>query len=186
MILPGRRKCVRDAAQLAYRRVVEQSRQPVFYVEYGVPDTFDGRFELICLHAFLYLHRLKSEHPRARALAQAFFDTMFGDLDRTLREIGTGDLRVGKEVKRMARGFYGRIRAYEGGIAAGDSVLGTALARNLFGTVGASPGHLDAVTAYLRVAADALRRQAAADLLAGRIDFVCPQTRGPQPAGSCR
>jgi cytochrome b pre-mRNA-processing protein 3 len=186
MISFGRRKFIRDAAELAYQRVVEQARHTVFYTQYGVPDTLDGRFELICLHAFLYLHRLKSEYPQAHALAQAFFDTMFGDLDRALREMGTGDLRVGKEVKRMAQGFYGRARAYEKGIATDDSALGTALARNLFGTVGSSPAQIDAVAAYIRVAAEVLGRQAAADLLAGRVRFVCPRASGLQPAASCR
>jgi len=108
----SRRKSVRGAAELAYRRVVEQARQPMFFTGFGVPDTVDGRFELICLHAFLYLHRLKSERPRSMAVSQAFFDAMFADMDRGLREMGTGDLSVGRHVKRMAQGFYGRIRAY--------------------------------------------------------------------------
>jgi cytochrome b pre-mRNA-processing protein 3 len=185
MILLGRRKSIRDAAELAYRRVVEQARQPVFYAAYGVPDTLDGRFELICLHAFLYLQRLKSERPQANALAQAFFDTMFGDLDRALREMGTGDLSVGKQVKRMAQGFYGRIRAYEDGIAADDLALGAALARNLFGTVRSPPAHLDALAAYVRIAADALQREAAADLLAGSVRFLHPGPLDVRPAPSC-
>jgi cytochrome b pre-mRNA-processing protein 3 len=172
MISLTRRKSVRDASELAYRRVVEQARQSVFFAEFGVPDTLDGRFELICLHAFLYLYRLKSERPRASMLAQAFFDAMFVDLDRALREMGTGDLRVGREVKRMAQGFYGRIKAYEEGIAADDTVLGAALARNLFGTVEGPLTHLGAMSRYVRGAADDLRGQAAAELLAGRVRFI--------------
>jgi cytochrome b pre-mRNA-processing protein 3 len=186
VISPARRKSIRDASERAYRQVVEQARQRVFFAECGVPDTLDGRFELICLHAFLYLHRLKSERPQAEALAQAFFDTMFGDLDRGLREMGAGDLGVGRRVKRMAQGFYGRVRAYEGGIAADDAVLGAALARNLFGTVAGSLTHLDAMAAYVRRAADDLRGQQAAELLAGRIRFVSPDPRGPVCAPLCR
>jgi cytochrome b pre-mRNA-processing protein 3 len=182
MISLARRKSVRDASELAYQRVVEQARQPVFFVEFGVPDTLDGRFELICLHAFLYLHRLKSERPRASPLAQAFFDAMFADLDRALREMGTGDLRVGTEVKLMAQGFYGRIRAYEDGIAADDSVLGAALARNLFGTVGGPLPHLADMARYVRAAADDLRGQAAAELLAGRVRFIAAGSCGPAAA----
>jgi cytochrome b pre-mRNA-processing protein 3 len=182
----NRRKSFRGASECAYRLVVEQARQRVFFAECGVPDTLDGRFELICLHAFLYLHRLKSERPRAEPLAQAFFDTMFGDLDRALREMGVGDLRVGREVKRMAQGFYGRIRAYENGIAAHDKVLGAALARNLFGTVPGPLAQLEAMTLYVRRAADDLRSQDAAELLTGRVRFVYPKPRGPIPAESCR
>jgi cytochrome b pre-mRNA-processing protein 3 len=186
MISFARRKSIRDAAERAYRLVVEQARRPVFFAECGVPDTLDGRFELVCLHAFLYLYRLKSERPRAKALAQAFFDTMFDDLDRALREIGTGDLRVGRELKRMAQGFYGRICAYDSGIAAGDTALGAALARNLFGTVGVPLAQLEAMTRYVRRAADDLRGQTATELLAGRVGFVCPVPRGSRSGARCR
>ncbi|MBV9552744.1 MAG: ubiquinol-cytochrome C chaperone, partial [Alphaproteobacteria bacterium] len=109
--VPFGRNQLRAAAERAYGSVVEQARRPAFFTALGVPDTLDGRFELICLHAFLYLHRLKGEPPPAPALAQRFFDTMFADFDRSLREIGTSDLSVGRQVKRMAEAFYGRVRA---------------------------------------------------------------------------
>jgi cytochrome b pre-mRNA-processing protein 3 len=179
---PVGRRSLRNAARLAYERVVEQARAPVFFVAFGVPDTLDGRFELVCLHAFFYLHRLKSLRPEASRLAQAFFDTMFADLDNALRELGTGDLRVGREVKRMAQGFYGRIRAYEEGIAADDSVLCAALGRNLFGTVAASPAQRDAMARYVRRAVDDLGLQETADLLAGHVRFSAPQALVPAPA----
>lgn len=179
VIFSARRRPIRAAAELAYRQVVEQARRPVFFTEYGMPDTLDGRFELICLHAFLYLHRLKPERPRASPLCQIFFDTMFADLDRALREMGTGDLSVGKQVKRMAQGFYGRIGAYEAGIAGDDGVLGAALARNLFGTVPEPAAHVGAMTGYVRAAAARLRRQPAAELLAGRPHFDPPPPCDP-------
>ena len=164
-----------DAADLAYRRVVEQARQPVFFTEYGVPDTLDGRFELICLHAFLYLRRLKAERPPASRVCQNFFDMMFADFDLALREMGTGDLSVGKQVKRMARAFYGRIRAYEEALAGDDSALDAALARNLFGTVVGRASPQVAMAGYVRDVVGSLRRQAAAELLAGRIAFEAPR-----------
>jgi cytochrome b pre-mRNA-processing protein 3 len=170
----SKRSLARDAADLAYRSVVEHARQPVFFTDYGVPDTLDGRFELICLHAFLYLHRLKRERPRANQVSQSFFDRMFADFDRALREMGTGDLSVGKQVKGMARAFYGRIRAYEAGLAGDDSALGAALARNVFATlIGPMPPPLP-MSAYVRNSVEALRRQPAADLLAGRVLFDVP------------
>jgi len=165
---------VGEAAELAYRRVVEQARRPGFFVECGVPDTLDGRFELICLHAFLYLHRLKREQPRAAPLGQRFFDTMFADFDRSLREMGTGDLSVGREVKRMAAAFYGRIAAYETGLAADDDALRPALARNLFGTAPSSADRLAAMARYVRREAAGLDRQATSELLQGRITFGDP------------
>ena len=174
MFIPFRRDPVAEAAALAYRRVVEQARQHAFFAEGGVPDTLDGRFELICLHAFLFLHRLKREHPEAAALSQRFFDTMFADFDRSLREMGTGDLSVGREVKRMAEAFYGRIGAYEQGLESDDAVLRPALARNLFGTAPQPAGQLDAMTLYVRREAAGLNRQSAAELMAGRISFGDP------------
>jgi len=169
-----RRNPAREVAELAYRSVVECARQPVFFTDCGVPDTLDGRFEMICLHAFLYLHRLKSEGQAGAELGQAFFDTMFADFDRSLRELGTGDLSVGREVKQMAQAFFGRIRAYERGLDGGESELHDALARNLFGTVSAVPEHLAAMSAYLRAEATALSRQDTAALLAGRVAFSAP------------
>jgi cytochrome b pre-mRNA-processing protein 3 len=172
---------VQHAAELAYRRVVEQARQPRFFTDGGMPDTVDGRFELICLHAFLYLHRLKREHPGSADMGQRFFDVMFLDFDRALREMGTGDLSVGREVRRMAEAFYGRIAAYEQGLAGDDAMLQPALARNLFGTVTPSAAQLAAVADYVRREAAGLDRQDAAALLAGDIAFGPPPQ--VEPAG---
>ena len=172
---------VREAAELAYRRVVEQARHPGFYSECGVPDTVDGRFELICLHAFLYLHRLKREQPQAAPLGQRFFDTMFADFDRSLREMGTGDLSVGREIKGMAEAFYGRVGAYEQGLAGDDSVLQPALARNLFGTAPPTEPRLEAMALYARREAARLDQQDAAELLAGQIRFGDPPCTAAVP-----
>jgi cytochrome b pre-mRNA-processing protein 3 len=168
------RNSAREAAEIAYRRVVEQARQPVFFSDYGVPDTLDGRFELICLHAFLYLHRLKAERPHANRFSQSLFDRMFADFDRSLREMGVGDLSVGKHVKRMARAFYGRILSYEAGLSGDDAALAAALSRNLFGTARASACEAAAMARYVRRAVRRLRDQPMRDLLAGEASFELP------------
>jgi cytochrome b pre-mRNA-processing protein 3 len=165
---------VKEAAAEAYRRIVEQARRPGFFLDCGVPDTLDGRFELICLHAFLYLHRLRREGKPGVALGQRIFDLMFTDFDRSLREMGTGDLSVGREVKRMAEAFYGRIAAYEEGLTADDEVLMGALARNLFGTAPALPQRLAAMARYVRREAGCLHRADGAALLAGGVAFGEP------------
>lgn len=172
-----RRNALREAAAGAYKAVVEQARRPVFFTDFGVPDTIDGRFELICLHAFLYLHRLKTEGDPGASLGQFFFDLMFADFDRSLRELGTGDLSVGREVKQMAQAFYGRIHAYEQGLdGAGEADLRAALRRNLYGTAAAPENaHLAAMAAYLRDEAAELARQDAAALLSGAVSFGMPR-----------
>jgi cytochrome b pre-mRNA-processing protein 3 len=160
---------------------VDQARQPGFFGEIGVPDTIDGRFELICLHAFLFLHRLKGESPATTELGQRFVNAMFADFDRSLREMGTGDLSVGREVKRMAQALYGRIQAYEGGLSGGDAMLKAALARNLFGTVRAVEPALDAMAAYVRGEARRLREEPTARLVAGEISFGAPPRAARDP-----
>jgi cytochrome b pre-mRNA-processing protein 3 len=158
------------AAEL-YRRIVEQARRPVFYEQGEVPDSLDGRFELIVLHAFLVIHRLNAEGERGAGLAQAVFDTMFADMDASLRELGAGDLGVPHRIKKMVSGFYGRAAAYEAGIAGSDDALITALRRNLYGTLPAEPGALAGMAGYLRAAAAELGRQPAAAILAGEAAF---------------
>jgi cytochrome b pre-mRNA-processing protein 3 len=169
-----RRNPLREAAARAYGSVVEHARRPVFFTDFGVPDTIDGRFELICLHAFLYLHRLKSEGDPGASLSQFFFDLMFADFDRSLREMGTGDLSVGREVQQMAQAFYGRIHAYERGLDAGDEELLAALRRNLYGTAPPSDAHLAAMAGYLREEAAELTQQDSAALLNGTVGFGLP------------
>src|SRR6266705_2533120 len=172
---------VREAAELAYGRIVEHARQPGFFIEGGVPDTVDGRFELICLHAFLYLHRLKREQPQAAPLGQRLFDTMFADFDRSLREMGTGDLSVGREIRRMDEAFYGRVAAYEEGLAGDDAVLQPALQRNLYGTAPPTQPQLRAMASHLRCEAARLDGQDAAALLAGQISFGEPPRVAAMP-----
>ncbi len=143
--------------------MVARARSPAFYATYGVPDTLDGRFELIALHAFLVLHRLRGAAGTER-FAQALFDTMFVDMDRGLREMGTGDLSVGKQVKLMATGFYGRIQAYQDGLDAGGDLIGTVEAPEA--------GDLAWFAAYLRAQAAALAACPPSEIVSGRIAFA--------------
>jgi cytochrome b pre-mRNA-processing protein 3 len=161
----------RAAAYRLYGAIVGASRQPWFFAEGGVPDTLDGRFEVIALHAVLVFRRLNQDHAATKDFAQQVFDAMFADLDRALREMGTGDLSVGKQVKRMVAGFYGRARAYERGLAAGDDELADALRRNLFGTAEPRPEELASMVGYVRAAAPALDGQPVAALVAGEVQF---------------
>ncbi len=170
-----RRQERRTAALAAYGRIVERARDAFFYLDWGVPDTLDGRFELLALHAFLVLNRLKRE-PEAAGFAQDLFDTMFADLDSALREMGAGDLGVGRRVKAMARGFYGRISAYDRGLAAEPELL-AALRRNLFGTAAADEKQLSQAAAYVRRQVAALAAQPVAGLTAGLVAFAPMETK---------
>ncbi|MDB5359102.1 MAG: hypothetical protein JWO51_399 [Rhodospirillales bacterium] len=163
------------AAAAVHRAAVDQARLVPFYADHGVPDTLDGRFEMIILHAFLVLHRLRSL-PEAQKFSQMLYDVLFGDMDRALREMGTGDLSVGKQVKRMAEGLAGRTRAYQDGLASQDGSAGTgdlalALRRNLYGTAAPRDEDLAFMVAYMRRQAERLAGQDAAAIIGGTVTF---------------
>ena len=166
-----RRRRQRPAVMAAYHRIVERARDPLFFARWGVPDTLDGRFETLALHGFLVLNRLKADRAETAAFAQDLFDMMFADLDRGVREMGATDLGVGRHVKAMARGFYGRIAAYESGLG-NRAALEEALRRNLFGTVEPEAAVVTAAAAYMRRQAAALAAVPAASLLAGEVPFA--------------
>ena len=133
MILPWfRRRSQATTIAALYGAIVAQARSVGFYADYGVPDTVEGRFDLLVLHLVLLLHRL-SHHEATRGLGQGLFDAFCADLDANLREMGTGDLAVPKKMQAFAEAFYGRQAAY---IAALESLDGQAfekaLARNIF------------------------------------------------------
>lgn len=137
-----RRKPEDEFAMAVYRRVAEEAREPVLFEACGIPDTLDGRFDSLALHAALMIDRLRRE-PDGEMLSQAFFDAMFKHLDLTLREIGIQDLGVGRRIKIMAEGFHGRALAYREALNGDATTLAEVLRRNAYG--GRSPDNLDGV-----------------------------------------
>ena len=166
------------AANGLYSAIVEQARRPEFYLDLGAPDTVEGRFDMIILHAVLLMRRLKRGDQAAHDLSQAVFDLMFADMDRNLREMGVGDLAVGKRVKKMAQAFYGRLVAYGEGLdrpdESGRISLAGALERNLYAATETAPGKIAAMVAYLISEADALNEQDIDEITAGRVAFGAP------------
>ncbi len=134
-------KDIKNTAEALYRQAVEQARDPAFYRAGGVPDTLDGRFDLIALHVCMIMHVLQDvPDKRTEKLIQALFDRMFLDMDRSLREMGVGDLGVPKRVKRMMMGFNGRLRAYDAALASKSKQdLRDTLCRNVYGTMDTVP-----------------------------------------------
>jgi cytochrome b pre-mRNA-processing protein 3 len=167
-----------------YRKAVVQARNSAFYAEMGVPDTVDGRFDMIALHVFLILRSLKS--GAGAEVAQALFDAMFADMDRALREMGSGDLGVGRRVKAMARAFYGRLAAYDDALGGADGVLAAAIGRNLYRGADPGPVRLEAICGYVRREAAALDARPIEHLLAGRIAFGPPPALAQTPSGAVR
>ncbi|HYN00522.1 MAG TPA: ubiquinol-cytochrome C chaperone family protein [Aestuariivirgaceae bacterium] len=158
-----------------YSLIVAKARQPHFYSNLNVPDTVDGRFDMIALHAILIMNRLAPGGSAAKALSQKLFDEMFADMDRSLREMGAGDLSVGKKVRKMAEVFYGRAKAYREALARLDaSSLEQAMARNIYPD-GADPKKVASLARYVFAAARSLAAQNESDVVAGRPSFPDPE-----------
>jgi cytochrome b pre-mRNA-processing protein 3 len=153
--------------RIAYEAIVAAARHPIFYAEWGVADNIDGRFDMITLHAFLVLDRLKGT---ADTFRQELVDELFRDMDRSLREMGVGDLSVGKKVRKMAEVFYGRVAAYDQALAAGPEQLEGAIARNVFAGGPMGKGSVK-LTSYLVESRRLLAAQPTSDIAAGRIVF---------------
>ena len=119
-----------------YAQVVDQSRTPRLYAELGAPDTVEGRFELYTLHLVLLLERLRGQGRGAKDVSQALFDAYLKGLDDALREMGVGDLSVGKKMRRLGEAFYGRVKSYEAAMAAlpSQTPLRELIARTVYET----------------------------------------------------
>lgn len=171
------------AIQPLLEGLVACGRQPALYQAGGVPDTLDGRFDMIGLVAFLLFRRLRREGEAGRGLAQAVYDRMFQDFEFSLRELGVSDVVIGKRVQAMTQAFSGRVAAYEDGLVARDpAVLADALRRNLYGTTDPTDAQVSAMAAYVHRTAMAIDRQAGPQILNGQLEWpVFPAAGEQQP-----
>ena len=121
------------AAKQLYERIRDASRRPELYESGGVPDTIDGRYDMVVLHMFAVLRRLKLEGAQVQDLKQRLTDAMFADFDDAVRQLGVADDGVAKRLKTMAEGFYGRVKAYDGALEEEkDGAFDEAVLRNVF------------------------------------------------------
>jgi cytochrome b pre-mRNA-processing protein 3 len=187
----------RDRALSLYIASVEQARRPGFYTVCGVADTLDGRFDLIVLHVYLVVRGLRPAGEPGKRLADLIFKIMMDDMDMNLREMGVGDLRVGKRVKEMARAFYGRAAAYDaaldGNQAAAAALAGNAeysekndlaavLRRNVYGPEAPESEQFERLLSYVKQAEEALAARPGGALLAGEVAFLpAPGEAGDSP-----
>jgi cytochrome b pre-mRNA-processing protein 3 len=121
----------RGTIETIYGMIVAQAREPLFYQALGVPDTVDGRFDMIVLHLWMVLRQLQRLEEES-GLVQALFDRFCSDMDHNLRELGTGDLAVPRRMREFGEAFYGRSAAYDLGQAEGEGSLARALGRNIY------------------------------------------------------
>lgn len=171
----------REVTDALYGEIVASARQPAFYATLNVPDTPIGRFEMLSLHMFLFLERVRGGGEAVSAVAQDLADEFFKDVEHSLRELGIGDMGVPKRMKKLAKMFYGRAEAYRQAIVDGDRVaLAAALSRNVWPGEPERPEAL-ALADHARGALAALASQSEADFLRGEIRFPVPLAEGGQP-----
>lgn len=180
----ARRRRNESIAYSLYGAIVAQARQPALYRDFHVPDTLDGRFDMIVLHAFLLFHRMKGEGASERELGQGVFDVFLKDMDRNLREMGVSDIGVPKKLKKMAEAFYGRVRAYDESLSARDgTALAEAIDRNVFPDR-SDPTAAAELSAYAFSVQTALAGIDTQSILEGRLDFPALEGTAQSPAAA--
>jgi cytochrome b pre-mRNA-processing protein 3 len=172
---------LRRVAAALYSRLVEAARDPVFYRDLQVADTIEGRYEMIVLHLTLVLRRLRVSGGdgrvlrEARSLSQALVDFTAADLDRSMRELGIGDLSVARYMKRLGEGLFGRAAAYDAALECGDAAaLAAVLLRNVYAGTAAGGAPDTRLAVHVMEQGLFLNRQDIAAILAGRIEFTPP------------
>lgn len=167
------RRARERAASDLYLAAVEQARQADFYARMGVPDTLEGRYDMIILHVWMVMRRLGAAGDET--LARAMIELMFADMDRNLREMGVTDLRVGKRVLNMAEAFYGRAGAYDRALVEGDEALVAALERNVYQSGTPQPGMASILARHLRAQLAHLDSLDSGALCEGKVSFLPPE-----------
>ena len=159
-----------------YGVIVAQARRPAFYRDYGVPDSVEGRFDMIALHVILFFRRVRADREPIRALGQPVFDAFCRDMDHNLREMGVSDVGIPRKMRGLGEAYYGRSATYEKALSPeGDKALAAALARNVFTTDVTPPGAVR-LAAYVREAVRRLDQQDGDDFAAAVLDFPDPDT----------
>jgi cytochrome b pre-mRNA-processing protein 3 len=162
-----------QAAAGLYLAAVNQARHPDHYARIGVPDTLEGRYDMIILHVWMVMRRLGHVGgARAEAVSRAMVELMFADMDRNLREMGVTDLRVGKRVLNMAEAFYGRAAAYDRALVEGTDALADALERNVYQSGTPQPGQAAALAAHVGVQLGHLDSLDGESLCEGKVSFL--------------
>ncbi|WP_439368529.1 ubiquinol-cytochrome C chaperone family protein [Bradyrhizobium sp. PMVTL-01] len=151
-----------------YGMIVTQAREPLFYRDLGVPDTVNGRFDLLLLHLWLLLRRLRTVQ-HATELSQALFDRFCEDMDDNLREMGVGDQTVPKRMRAFGEAFYGRVQAYDQAVESEGDALAAAICKNILN--GAGMNQARQLAAYARATEADLGRTDEAALLGASFKF---------------
>jgi cytochrome b pre-mRNA-processing protein 3 len=167
----------RGTIEIIYGMIVTQAREPLFYRDLGVADTVNGRFDLLLMHLWLVLRRLRAVEGDS-SLSQSLFDHFCTDMDDNLREMGVGDLTVPKRMQAFGEAFYGRTAAYDLALTDGCEALAQAFSKNILN--GEKIDHARQLAAYAEAVVATLDRLDLATLSGGSWQFPSPHVSAPQ------
>jgi len=165
----------RGTIETIYGMIVTQAREPLFYRDLGVPDTVNGRFDLLLLHLWMVLRHL-GRLPGEAALSQALFDHFCDDMDANLRELAVGDLKVPKQMQKLGQAFYGRAAAYDMALSDNSEALAQAINRNVLD--GEQINHARRLAAYTEAAIASLSQESDSSRLGTSWKFPMPLAAG--------
>ena len=159
-----------EAAERLHGAIAARARNPWFYEALGVPDTLDGRFDLMALEAFLVFEALDGRGAEQRALAQKTCDIMFAAFDDAVRSLGVGDMGVPRKMKALAGAYLGRIEAYRAALGKDEAALHEALLRNIYRGAEPPQGALISLAGYIYKERERLRALPGEAFFAGRLN----------------
>lgn len=155
-------------ARSVYGALLTHIRQPVFYEELAVPDTFEGRFDVLVLHVFMVMEHMLV-HEKGEVFNQTLFDVMFADMDQALREMGKGDMGVPKQMRAMMLGFNGRVHAYQDAFG-DDEKRAAVIAKNIYNTQDSDSAKK--MSNYSALAMRHVKAQSQENILAGTLEIT--------------
>ena len=166
-------KQLKNTAHEIYGSIVAQSRKPVFYATWNIPDTIEGRFEVLVMHMALFIHRMDQIGPDGASFGQLVAEAFIDDLDGSFREMGVGDLAVPKRMKAASEAYLGRLLTYNGALKnknRAELVIG--ISRNMINDENRETAQVDALADYMLRSSDRLGTQELDQVLSGQLVFA--------------
>ncbi len=174
MIWPFKKKSTyNDQVHAVYNAIVAQSRQPVFYTDFLIPDDVTGRFDVLSLHISLVFIRLRETKGKEKEFSQSLFDLFFKDMDQSIREMGVSDVGVPKKIQKMGSLFYGLLEKLTNALDEKDeNSLAKVINRNIYGDK--DQNKAEKLSKYVLSLEKKLNAQDISEILAGKLEFLKP------------
>lgn len=156
-----------------YQKIISFSRNKIFYTKFSVPDTIDGRFDVLTLLIILIVYRLSFISKNGSKISQFLFDLMFQDLDYSLRELGAGDAAVTKNMRKFISSYMGRQKVYINTLKKNDyKNLEISIQNNIFRNSNFNPKIISSLTKKIIILSKMLSDTRDEDIISGNFEFI--------------